>query len=95
VGLEWQTVWVKGTPLQTAVLEIKNLCASPTLILISETERHLALLEDVAIDSKVDGNLMFDAHIATLLVEHGVREIATSDNDFKRFKELTVVNPVA
>ncbi|EKD50509.1 MAG: PilT protein [uncultured bacterium] len=88
-------VFSPPTPLATALSEIENLCASPTLILISETERHLPLLSDMALGSQVDGNLMFDTHIATLLLEHGVSEIATADNDFKRFKGLTIVNPVA
>jgi predicted nucleic acid-binding protein len=41
------------------------------------------------------GNLAFDAHIAALCAEHGVRELWTLDRDFARFPGLRVVNPFA
>jgi predicted nucleic acid-binding protein len=37
--------------------------------------------------------LIFDAHIAALLIEHGVDEIITADEDFRRFPGLKVTNP--
>jgi hypothetical protein len=39
------------------------------------------------------GNLVHDAHIAALAIEHGVREFLTLDRDFARFPGLTVRNP--
>lgn len=87
-------VFTPPSPLKKAIDDIKALCLSPSLLLINETERHLTLLEDVAEAAQADGNLMFDAHIAVLLIEHGIREIATTDNDFNRFKELKVTNPL-
>jgi toxin-antitoxin system PIN domain toxin len=41
----------------------------------------------------VRGNLVPDAHIAALMLEHGVREIVTNDSDFLKFTSLRVVNP--
>ncbi len=40
------------------------------------------------------GNLVPDAHVATILREHGVRRIYTADTDFRKFDFLEVVNPL-
>jgi predicted nucleic acid-binding protein len=42
---------------------------------------------------RAKGNLIHDAHIAALCLEHGVSELLTGDRDFERFAGLTVVNP--
>ena len=39
------------------------------------------------------GNLVPNAHIAALLLQHGVRKIYTADSDFKKFEFLKVRNP--
>ena len=44
--------------------------------------------------SGVTGNLLHDAHIATLCIEHGVRELITGDRDFSRFP-IPMFNPFA
>jgi predicted nucleic acid-binding protein len=43
--------------------------------------------------SGASGNLIHDAHIAALCLEHGVSELLTGDRDFGRFEGLRVVNP--
>lgn len=39
------------------------------------------------------GNLIHDAHIAALCIEHGVSELLTADPDFARFPGLALRNP--
>lgn len=39
------------------------------------------------------GNLVFDAQIAMLCIEHGVSELYSGDRDFARFAGLRVTNP--
>jgi hypothetical protein len=39
------------------------------------------------------GNLAHDAHIAALVMEHGVSELWTADRDFARFPGIPVRNP--
>jgi len=39
------------------------------------------------------GNLAHDAHIAALVVEHGVSELWSTDRDFARFPGINVRNP--
>lgn len=40
------------------------------------------------------GNLVFDAHTAILMREHGIRRIYTHDVDFHRFPFLEVIDPL-
>jgi predicted nucleic acid-binding protein len=40
------------------------------------------------------GNLVPDAHIATILRQHGVTRIYTADTDFLKFRFLEVINPL-
>ncbi len=72
---------------------IQSILASPPLMLLHETERHKEILESLIQGADLSGNLIFDAHIAALLMEHGVHEIITADHDFRRFPQLTVTNP--
>jgi len=43
---------------------------------------------------RTTGNLVHDAHIAALALEHGAREIWTLDRDFARFPGLRTRNPL-
>ncbi len=82
-------------PLKVALEDLKQILASPSLSLLSETGRHTSLLEQVLRHSAATGNLVHDAHIAALCLEHGVSEIITGDRDLTRFEGLKVVNPFA
>lgn len=42
----------------------------------------------------VRGNLVPDAHVATILRQHGVSRIYTADTDFLKFRFLVVINPL-
>lgn len=72
---------------------VRRLLESPTIVLLSETSRHLETLQGVLTRSGVIGNLVHDAHVVALCLEHGVSELLTADRDFARFDELRVVNP--
>lgn len=88
-------VYHPPVPLDIALSDMAAILASPSLVLLSETSRHAELLHDVIAGSGVTGNLVHDAHIAALCLEHGVSEIITGDRDFARFPGLRVVNPFA
>jgi uncharacterized protein len=81
------------TSLSLAWDNLCHLLDSPSLILLHETERHLKIATQLVKTYQVSGNLIFDAHIATLLIEHGIDELITGDSDFLRFKEFQVNNP--
>lgn len=80
-------------PMQRALEAIGRVLASPSLVLLSQTPRHAAVMARVVDAAGVTGNLVHDAHVAALCLEHGVREIVTGDRDFARFDGLTAIDP--
>jgi hypothetical protein len=80
-------------PLHVALDDLRRILDSPSLVLLAETERHVALLDQVIRQAGATGNLIHDAHIVALCLEHGVSELLTGDRDFSRFQGLRVVNP--
>lgn len=83
-------VFSPPVPLDLALDDLGQILASPTLVLLSETERHAEVMESVVRGSAVTGNLLHDAHIAALCLEHGVSELITGDRDFSRFPLRTI-----
>lgn len=81
------------SPLEVALSDLRRILESPSLQLLSETANHPALMHTLIRDSGVSGNLIHDAHIAALCIEHGVRELISGDRDFARFKALKTVHP--
>ena len=79
--------------MENVIEDLESLLQSPSLVLLRETERHPNVLKNLLSKSKVTGNLVHDAHIAALLVEHGVRDLITADDDFRRFEEIKMINP--
>lgn len=80
-------------PAEVARADLRAILASPSLLPLSETDRHAAILEEILRESGASGNLVHDAHIAALCREHGVRELLTADPDFGRFRGIEVANP--
>ena len=76
-----------------AVADLRVIIASPSLVLLSETPRHADVMASVLEASGVSGNLIHDAHIAALCLEHGISELLTGDRDFSRFPSLRVSHP--
>ena len=80
-------------PLTRALADLRRILSSQSLVLLQETDRHLDLTLKVLADSGATGNLVHDAHIAALCLEHGIAELVTGDRDFTRFAGLHVLNP--
>lgn len=80
-------------PLSVALSDLQQLLRSPSLVLLHEGPRHAELMQQVLSSSNATGNLVHDAHIATLCLEHGVSELLTGDRDFARFNGLIVTDP--
>ena len=72
---------------------IENLLNLPRVRVLSEDDEFLAIYRQVSSYIPVRGNLVPDAHLAALLMQHGVRRINTADSDFKKFEFLVVSNP--
>jgi toxin-antitoxin system PIN domain toxin len=68
------------------------LAAEPAWIPVP-TSRHAEVLKRLTVDGDLHGNLVSDAHLAALAIEHGVG-ICSADSDFARFAGVTWINPL-
>jgi toxin-antitoxin system PIN domain toxin len=84
-----------AVPPREAWRNLESLLASPSLQVLTPTNRHFALLREVQEESGATGDLVFHARIVALCIEHGVREILTADRDFRRFTGIRVTDPFA
>ena|SRR3990170_639913 len=80
-------------PIAAALADLQAILRSPSLLLLAETARHADVMSSIVEPSGATGNLIHDAHIAALCVEHGVSELVTGDRDFARFPGVRTVNP--
>ena len=55
---------------------------------------HARILTDLITRYELRGNVVSDAHLAALAIEHGL-EVCSNDSDFARFSEVRWTNPVA
>ncbi len=58
------------------------------------TDRHAEILGSMIVSYELRGNLVSDAHLAALAIEHGLA-VCSADTDFARFREIRWVNPLA
>ena len=58
------------------------------------TERHAEILGSLVRAYQLRGNLISDAQLAALAIEHGLT-VCSADTDFARFREVRWENPVA
>jgi hypothetical protein len=88
-------VFRKPFTLADAWSFVEATLASPSLSPLLPTERHQDITAEVFHEiSDIRGNLIFDAHTAILMREHGIGTIYTRDTAFNRFPFLDVVDPV-
>ena len=80
-------VYHPPVPLIVALEDLERVFESPGLHLLHETENHGSLTMRIMRDAGVTGNLIHDAHIAALCLEHGITELITADRDFSRFSQ--------
>ena len=69
---------------------LSHLLASPSVQVLNPGAEFPTLLQKTIDTHRLRGNLVFDAQIVAVCVEHGVGKIVSEDKDFLRFSELTV-----
>ena len=90
-----QKVFPRPLTLGRAREWIAILLSCPSAGLLVPTDRHMAVLEELATrHPRLRGSVIHDLHTAAVMREHGVTEIRTADADFHQFTFLTVVNPL-
>jgi predicted nucleic acid-binding protein len=65
------------------------------LRILGATDRHWESLRGLIRErGEPSGNFFFDVHTAAFMREHGIRRIASADNDFAKFSGHDVGNPI-
>jgi len=82
------------TPAARALEQIDAWLESPSLVLLTEGDRHWTVLRELVSRARIAGPAVHDARIAAVCLQHGVRELWSADRDFGRFAHLRVVNPL-
>jgi toxin-antitoxin system PIN domain toxin len=70
----------------------KALRAQPAHIMLAPGPEHLALLEQLCASAEVSGDLIADAQLAVIALEHAC-ELVSFDRDFARFSEVNRSRP--
>lgn len=73
--------------------QVQDWLRQDTVWIPQPSERHAEILGAMLATAGVQGNLVPDAHLAALSIEHGLT-LCSSDGDFGRFKELRWTNPL-
>jgi uncharacterized protein len=106
VGLAWTVMLgfvrlttnprVVRSPLsaEAALDHVDRWLAHGLTAVVEPTARHARVLRDLLGRSGTAGNLVADAHLAALAIDHGA-ELCSADRDFGRFAGLDWTNPLA
>ena len=79
--------------MKEAVRRVQSWMEQPNVRIVRPAERHWPLLKNLLVAGQAGGNLVTDAHLAALAIEHGCALYST-DSDFSRFPKLKWVNPL-
>jgi toxin-antitoxin system PIN domain toxin len=106
VGLPWVSllaflrlvtnprVFERPEPMVDAWNQVRAWLACEPAWIPHSTDRHADLLNDLLVLPGVNANLVPDAHLAALALEHGLT-LCSTDGDFARFPALRWLNPLA
>lgn len=81
------------TPDQAA-RNVEALLSLPHCRVIGEEEGFWDTYRKITAEVPTRGNLVPDAHLASILVGHGVTTVCTHDRDFRKFSFLDVRDPL-
>lgn len=105
VGLSWPvlTAFVRITTnprlhrrpltLGEASDRVQSWLEQPCVRIVHPSEQHWTIFRSMLVEANATGNLVPDAHLAALAVEHGA-ELCSTDGDFARFRGLRWRNPL-
>ncbi len=105
VGLPWATllafirigthqrVFRHPLTLEEATHDVAAWLERPMVITLEPGARHWEILSNLLVRTQAPGNLVPDAHLAALAIEHGAT-LCSADRDFARFPGLRWENPL-
>ena len=106
VGLPWSSllaflrvvtstrIFARPEPIESAWRQVEEWLSAKPAWVPTPTERHAEVLGELIRAGGIEGNLVPDAHLAALAIEHGLTLYST-DADFARFHDLRWENPLA
>jgi len=106
VGLPWMSllgflrivtnprVFQRPAPMAQAWEQVSDWLGCDVVWVPQATERHRDVLESLLEGTGIQANLVPDAHLAALAIEHGLTLFST-DSDFARFPKLRWRNPLS
>jgi toxin-antitoxin system PIN domain toxin len=106
VGLPWPSllgftrlaanrhVLKEPIPVRQAWEQVRAWLGCPQVWVPEPTARHADILGECLALTGMQGNLVLDAHLAALAIEHGLT-LCSTDGDFARFPTLRWLNPIA
>jgi toxin-antitoxin system PIN domain toxin len=106
VGLPWPSllafvrlvtnprVFERPEPVTAAWQQVEEWLDCEPAWIPTATERHREILGRLLLKAATRANLVPDAHLAALAIEHGL-VLASTDGDFARFPDLRWENPLA
>lgn len=106
VGLPWAVIvgFVRITTnpritthpftLEESLAQVRDWLALPAVKILHPTAGHERQFAEQCRAARATGNLVTDAHLAALAIEHDC-ELASNDVDFARFPGLRWINPLA
>jgi uncharacterized protein len=86
-------VYERPLTLDEAADRVQSWLDQPCVRVVNPTENHWKLFREMLHSGKAVANLVADAHLAALAVEHGC-QLCSSDGDFRRFPKLKWCNPL-
>lgn len=69
---------------------LEGLLQSRSVQLLTPGKRYWEILRGVVRDAKARGNLVHDAQIVAVCMEHGAETVLTEDRDFLRFPSMSI-----
>jgi len=105
VGIPWPSIlafvrlvtnpriFQRPEPMEDAWAQIEEWLDCPSAWVPLPTDRHREILGPLLINRGVRSNLVPDAHLAALAIEHGLI-LCSTDGDFARFPDLRWENPL-
>jgi toxin-antitoxin system PIN domain toxin len=105
VGLPWPVllgflrlatnprIFPRPLSMATAWNQVSSWLEADPVWIPDPTERHASVLGGLLAEPGIHGNLVPDAHLAALAVEHGLT-LCSTDGDFARFTNLRWMNPL-
>lgn len=106
VGLPWPSLLAflrlvtnprvvsRAEPIADAWHQVRSWLACENAWIPHPTERHAEVMGRLLALPGIHGNLVSDAHLAALAIEHGLT-LCSADGDFARFADLNWLNPIA